>query len=102
MYTKLKVIQSAAGYYIGRGWVEDGFEEPGSRESGYFGTEGQAMKALETGFEVRDCAENNAAYDKGELPDIRKESVCRCGAADCLGMTELDIGEQESLEDEEE
>lgn len=71
-YSKLQVLKSNAGWYIGRTYTDkEGFEEPGSRESGYFGTEEDAKKALKFGFEVRDCMENNAAYDKGILPDIR-------------------------------
>ena len=75
MYTELKVMQSAAGYYIGRGYVVEEewgtYEEPGSRESGYYKTREAAQCALETEFDVRDCVENNSAYDNGSLPDIR-------------------------------
>lgn len=70
----LKVMQSAAGWYIGRSyWDEEfGFEGPYSRESGYYATEHEARVHLsnET-FEVRDCVENNAAYANGNLEDIR-------------------------------
>jgi len=70
------VMQSAAGYYIGRACVEtnvdssdfmDGFEEPYSRESGYYSTEEAATEALGEGFPVRDCIENNYAYSTGAL-----------------------------------
>ena len=40
MPSKLKVLKSNAGYYIGRTSINEdfGFEEPYSRESGYFRT----------------------------------------------------------------
>lgn len=47
-YSKLKVLESAAGFYLGTMHRDlDGFEEPGSRESGYFGTFQEADDALE-------------------------------------------------------
>ena len=70
------VLQSAAGYYIGRLCMDRDesdpdyfpFEEPYSRESGYFRSEEEATKAMrETGFVVRDCVENNLAYATGAL-----------------------------------
>jgi hypothetical protein len=70
------VMQSAAGYYIGRSCQETdeqsddylgGMEEPFSRESEYFPTEEAAQKALNEGFAVRDCVENNYAYSIGTL-----------------------------------
>ena len=70
------VMQSAAGFYIGRSCVEtdeqsddylDGMEEAYSRESGYYATEEAAQKALDEGFAVRDCVENNYAYSIGTL-----------------------------------
>ena len=70
-YSDLKVMRSAAGYYIGTSaWdVEGGYEEPNSRESDYFGTHAEAENALKKeGFIVRDCVENNIAYASGELP----------------------------------
>lgn len=50
-YTELRVLCSAAGYYIGTNYVNielDGstWEEPGSRESGYFRTREAAEAAL--------------------------------------------------------
>ena len=61
----LMVLRSAAGYYIGRVCTDlvefypDYIQEPYSRESGYFPTKEAAQKALDEGFEVRDCIENN-------------------------------------------
>jgi len=52
-YTDLQVCQSAAGYYVGtmyRNIDDDGnlqFEEPGSRDSGYYATEEEAQKYLD-------------------------------------------------------
>lgn len=68
----LMVMQSAAGYYIGRTCRdrEEGgfpFDEPYSRESGYFRSYEEAEKALTKGFNQRDCVENNYAYAKGTL-----------------------------------
>lgn len=68
-YSELKVMHSNAGYYIGR---EDETGMPYSKESCYYPTHKAAEKALTNGFKVRDCAENNFAYDTGALPDIRK------------------------------
>jgi hypothetical protein len=48
-YSELKVLQSAAGYYVGTTYFNPdfgGFEEPGSRDSGYYRTEGEAERAL--------------------------------------------------------
>lgn len=46
-YSDLKVMHSAAGYYIGTTYTgEDGLTEPGSRESQYFRTWDEANKAL--------------------------------------------------------
>lgn len=70
MYSGLKVMRSNAGYYLGRS-DEDGI--PYSRESKYYPTFESAEKDLKEGFDVRDCAENNSAYEKKVLPDIRKK-----------------------------
>lgn len=43
---RIKVLRSAAGYYIGFFCSNCG---PYSRESGYYGTEREAQKALENG-----------------------------------------------------
>lgn len=70
----LKVMNSGGGYYIGRSyWDEEfGFEGPYSRESGYYATAEDAQLDLEAqSFEVRDCIENNWAYETGNLEDIR-------------------------------
>jgi hypothetical protein len=66
-YSKLVVLCSAAGYYIGRTFKgDDEFEEPGSRESGYFPTEQEATKALMEGFDWRNVAENCHLYETHE------------------------------------
>ena len=75
-YSDLKVLESNAGFYIGRTcWdKEGGFEEPFSRESAYFTKRDEAEKALHEGFEVRGgpggpgCVENELAYETGYLP----------------------------------
>jgi len=70
--TELKVLRSAAGFYIGRSYfdTEFGFVGPYSRESDYFPSAEAAQAELESdyGFEVRDCIENNHAYRNGTLP----------------------------------
>lgn len=43
-YTELMVLSSAAGYYVGTMYVEDGFEGPGSRDSDYFKTREKAER----------------------------------------------------------
>ena len=47
MVTELKVMCSAAGWYIGTGYIEEeGYEVPNSRESGYFATRKEAEEEL--------------------------------------------------------
>lgn len=69
-FSELQVLQSAAGYFIGRlYWDEEfSFWDMGSRESDYFPTQEAAHKALDAGFEVRECPENMMAYTNGSLP----------------------------------
>lgn len=43
---KLEILESAAGFYIGRNCIENGEIQPYSRESGYFGTREAAESAL--------------------------------------------------------
>jgi len=77
-YSDLTVMHSGAGYYIGRSYRDEelGYDEPGSRESDYYSSKSEAQKDLDNGsFAVRDCSENNSAYGRGDLPDIRKETV---------------------------
>lgn len=71
--SELKVMKSAAGYYIGRSCVEDGlpFEQPYSRESGYYPTKEAAEGDLDT-FDVRICAENEHAYETGVISRPRR------------------------------
>ena len=46
-YTKLMVLKSPAGYYIGTIYEDPaGFQEPGSRDSDYFDTRAQAETFL--------------------------------------------------------
>lgn len=48
-YTDLQVCRSNAGYYIGTMFVgDDGFIEPGSRDSGYYRTKEEAETALQS------------------------------------------------------
>lgn len=65
--TKLQVMKSAAGYYIGRAGYKD-FQEPYTRESDYYATAEEAEKELRTGFEVRQCVENEYGYENGTIP----------------------------------
>lgn len=69
-YSDLKVMKSAAGYYIGReSWdVEGGFPEPYSRESDYYGTSEDANAALTAETFERACPENAHAHRTGALP----------------------------------
>lgn len=72
--SELKVMRSNAGYYIGRSCIEDGipFEQPYSRESGYYPTKELAEAELNgSTFEVRVCVENEHAYDTGVIPRPR-------------------------------
>jgi hypothetical protein len=46
-YTDLQVMRSAAGFYVGTVYVgEDGFQEPGSRDTCYVPHKEQAEKML--------------------------------------------------------
>ena len=68
--TELMVLCSAAGYYLGRLYQDQEFEDlpwfPYSRESEYYATEREAQADLDAmSFEVRDCVENNWAYQNG-------------------------------------
>lgn len=46
-YTELMVLMSAAGYYIGTLYNDPaGFQEPGSRDSGYYETREEAEASL--------------------------------------------------------
>jgi hypothetical protein len=46
-YSELQVLRSAAGYYVGTLHTdENGFEVPGSRDSGYFGSRSEAERYL--------------------------------------------------------
>lgn len=69
-YSDLKVMRSPAGHYLGRScWdKEHRFEEPFSRESDYFKTKEEAELALKAGFQVRECVENQRAYETGAIP----------------------------------
>ena len=69
--SELKVLKSAAGYYVGRSCTEDdepGFPMPYSRESGYFPTREAAEGHLKTEGGDRQCDENDFAKEKGLLP----------------------------------
>lgn len=47
-YSELQVMHSAAGYYIGTVYHDpDGFDEPGSRDSGYYPTREKAQEELD-------------------------------------------------------
>jgi len=46
-YSELQVLQSGAGYYVGTMYHNpEGYEEPGSRDSDYFGTYEEAEEYL--------------------------------------------------------
>lgn len=67
-YSDKQVLRSAAGYFIGTTcWDEDygGFEDMGSRESGYYETKEAAEKALKLETYDRICEENIFAYKQG-------------------------------------
>jgi len=61
-YSELQVLHSAAGYYVGTLYTnEDGFPEPGSRDSGYFQTREKATAYLTMAL--------RAIYPDEYLPD---------------------------------
>ena len=71
----MMVLQSAAGYYIGRLCAEvktalnnSLYVEPYCRDSGYYKTKETAQTELDAwSYEVRDCVENNWARINGKL-----------------------------------
>lgn len=65
-YGPLQVLKSNAGYYIGRIFHNDeGYDEPGSRESDYYETKEEAQYDLENNcFDFRDCPENIMLYSE--------------------------------------
>jgi len=78
--SRLRVLKSNAGYYIGRtDWSTEfgGFEEPYSRESDYFVTKEDAARAMLRGWKLRECAENDWAYANGlpRPPAAREEKT---------------------------
>lgn len=64
-YTCLQVGQSGAGYFIGRLYHNnEGYLEPGSRESDYFATHAEAEAALDSGeYEARVAPEVLRLYE---------------------------------------
>lgn len=52
-YSELQVLRSPAGWYIGTMYHDpEGFQEPGSRDSGYFATKKEAedeFRSIEAG-----------------------------------------------------
>lgn len=63
--SELMVLKSAAGYYWGRCYMEDGDVGPYMRESDiYYTTQEQAISAKNT-FPIRVCAENDTVYETG-------------------------------------
>lgn len=45
-YSDMQVLRSAAGWYVGTVYTEDGVEERGSRDSGYYQTRAEAERHL--------------------------------------------------------
>lgn len=69
-YSELKVLMSGAGYYIGTTYLNieptgERWEEPGSRDSGYFNTREEAEKYLKT-LEI--IGDENAALVLRQTP----------------------------------
>lgn len=61
-YSDLQVLQSPAGWYIGTIWQgDDGYTEPGSRDSEYFATKQEAQKVLDY---------TTATHDRDFLRDL--------------------------------
>lgn len=53
LYTDLQVLKSPAGFYVGTIYNNlEGYQEPGSRDSGYFDTHEEAEKFLRTVINV--------------------------------------------------
>lgn len=71
MYGPLEVCRSNAGDYIGRMWRQNGWSEPGSRESDYVSTREEAENMLKSGDFSRDCVENDFMYS--EYPELEQD-----------------------------
>lgn len=84
----LQILNTPAGYYIGRTcWdKKNNYEGPFSRESGYFRTHDEAKKAMHNGWELRQCIENDWAYESGAIP---KPPI--------IGEEDSDQGEEEEV-----
>lgn len=67
MYLEITVMQSAAGYYVGRLFEDAMGLSPGTRESDYYRTRADAVSAIRSGFYLRDCPENWMAYENGDI-----------------------------------
>lgn len=66
-YSALQVLQSGAGYYVGRTYEHTegdckGLVEPGSRESDYYPSAEEAQKALDSGEFGRDSEDVKHLY----------------------------------------
>jgi hypothetical protein len=56
-YSEMQVLRSAAGFYVGTIYNHpDGFQEPGSRDSGYFPTFDKAQEYLDEINETGDTS----------------------------------------------
>lgn len=62
-YTELRVLKSAAGWYIGTLYIDPEYgAEPGSRDSGYFATKEEAGAFLRTVESVPNPQEYTRRY----------------------------------------
>jgi len=67
--SELKVMRSAAGWYVGRDCVEDGWLMPYSRESGYFATETDAQIFLDWCMQMYDITDDEDEFYGHEVED---------------------------------
>ncbi|UDM18936.1 hypothetical protein [Vogesella sp. XCS3] len=91
VYSRLKVMQSAAGWYVGRSCFEQGVETPGSRESGYCKDADVALRRLVAFLK-----------DEGDLDAMVKHTLASLGGgnnADVFDVLNQDAIAQACLKD---
>lgn len=84
VYSRLKVMRSAAGWYVGRSRFEQGVETPGSRESGYCKDADAALRRLVAFLK-----------DEGDLDSMVKHTLA--GLADGNSAVMFDVLTQDAI-----
>jgi len=69
MFSKIKILKSNAGWFIGREYTDEhGMTMVGTRESSnYYSSIDEALERIVNGFTLRMCQENISAWNRGDL-----------------------------------